>query len=65
MSVVLQSPSATARAISSDPKTAENERPQIVTSEELLRGQRELWIEHGENMYRLRLTSAGKLYLTK
>ncbi len=65
MSVVLQSPSATARAISSDPKIAENERPQIVTSEELLRGQRELWIEHGENMYRLRLTSAGKLYLTK
>jgi hemin uptake protein HemP len=40
-------------------------RPQIVRSEELLQGMRELWIEHGDEMYRLRLTRAGKLYLTK
>ena len=40
-------------------------RPLIVRSEELLHGRRELWIEHGEEMYRLRLTSSGKLYLTK
>ena len=40
-------------------------RPRIVRSEELLQGQRELWIEHGEEMYRLRLTRSGKLYLTK
>jgi hemin uptake protein HemP len=40
-------------------------RPQIVRSEDLLQGRRELWIEHGDEMYRLRLTRAGKLYLTK
>jgi hemin uptake protein HemP len=40
-------------------------RPLIVKSEELLQGRRELWIEHGEELYRLRLTRAGKLYLTK
>jgi len=40
--------------------------PSIVfRSEELLQGRREVWIEHGTEMYRLRLTSAGKLYLTK
>jgi hemin uptake protein HemP len=37
----------------------------VVSSEELLRGQREVRIEHGREMYRLRVTSAGKLYLTK
>ena len=36
-----------------------------VDSHDLLQGRRELWIEHGEEMYRLRLTRAGKLYLTK
>jgi hemin uptake protein HemP len=40
-------------------------RPPVYRSEELLRGCREAWIEHGEQMYRLRLTAAGKLYLTK
>jgi len=40
-------------------------RPRVVRSEELLGGCREIWIEHGEEMYRLRLTSSGKLYLTK
>jgi hemin uptake protein HemP len=40
-------------------------RPTIYSSQELLRGQREVWIEHGDQMYRLRLTSAGKLYMTK
>lgn len=47
---------------SSNDKTA---RPQIIDSAELLAGRREVWIEHGEDMYRLRLTSSGKLYLTK
>lgn len=42
-----------------------DEHPQIVRSDELLQGRRELWIEHGEDMYRLRVTSSGKLYLTK
>jgi hemin uptake protein HemP len=40
-------------------------RPTIYSSQELLRGQREVWIEHGDQMYRLRLTSGGKLYMTK
>jgi hemin uptake protein HemP len=37
----------------------------IYTSVELLQGQREVWIEHGDDLYRLRVTHAGKLYLTK
>ena len=41
------------------------ERPPIYSSAELLQGRREVWIEHGDQMYRLRLTQAGKLYLTK
>jgi hemin uptake protein HemP len=40
-------------------------RPPVYTSAELLQGCREAWIEHGQQMYRLRLTHAGKLYLTK
>ena len=40
-------------------------RPRIIDSQELLSGRREVWIEHGEDMYRLRLTASGKLYLTK
>jgi hemin uptake protein HemP len=39
--------------------------PRVVSSEELLRGQREVRIERGREMYRLRVTSAGKFYLTK
>ncbi|WP_442508831.1 hemin uptake protein HemP [Novipirellula sp. SH528] len=39
--------------------------PRIVPSSELLDGRREVWIEHGPEMYRLRLTASGKLYLTK
>ena len=37
----------------------------IYRSDELLKGRREVWIEHGADMYRLRVTSSGKLYLTK
>jgi hemin uptake protein HemP len=39
--------------------------PVIYSSAELLQGRREVWIEHGDQMYRLRVTSAKKLYLTK
>jgi hemin uptake protein HemP len=35
------------------------------TSRELFAGQRELVIEHANSEYRLRLTSQGKLVLTK
>lgn len=41
------------------------QRPLVVASEELLQGRRELWIEHRGELYRLRVTSAGKLYMTK
>jgi hemin uptake protein HemP len=40
-------------------------RPIILRSEDLFQSCREVWIEHGEVMYRLRLTASGKLYLTK
>ncbi len=36
-----------------------------ITSNELLAGQKELAIEHSGEEYRLRLTSKGKLILTK
>jgi hemin uptake protein HemP len=37
----------------------------IVTSEEVLRGGREIQIRHGEERYWLRVTRNGKLILTK
>ena len=37
----------------------------VVSSAEILRGKTEIWIEHGSEMYRLRLTRAGKLLLSK
>jgi hemin uptake protein HemP len=33
--------------------------------EDLMQGRREVWIEHAGEQYRLRITAAGKLYLTK
>ncbi|MEX0676737.1 MAG: hemin uptake protein HemP [Pirellulales bacterium] len=41
------------------------EGPVILRSEDLLQGRSDVWIKHGAEMYRLRLTPAGKLYLTK
>ncbi|MGV8961269.1 MAG: hemin uptake protein HemP [Stenotrophomonas sp.] len=37
----------------------------IVDSEALLKGQREVMIQHGDRIYRLRHTSNDKLILTK
>lgn len=34
-------------------------------SEDILQGQKEIVIEHGGQRYRLRVTAAGKLILTK
>jgi hemin uptake protein HemP len=39
--------------------------PVVYRSDEILQGRREVWIEHAGQMYRLRLTQAHKLYLTK
>lgn len=46
-------------------KATGHDGPVIVRSADLLQGRREVWIEHGEEMYRLRVTSSGRLYLTK
>jgi hemin uptake protein HemP len=35
------------------------------TSGDLMQGRKEIWIEHAGEQYRLRITAAGKLYLTK
>lgn len=40
-------------------------RPLVVSSASVLQGRREIWIQHGKEMYRLRLTASGKLYLSK
>lgn len=37
----------------------------VVRSEDLLQGQREVAIQHGEEIYRLRVTKTGKLILNK
>ncbi|WP_426411208.1 hemin uptake protein HemP [Bradyrhizobium ganzhouense] len=39
--------------------------PRTVSSRDLLRGEKLLVIEHEEEVYRLQLTAAGKLILTK
>jgi hemin uptake protein HemP len=36
-----------------------------ITSTELLQGRQQVEIEHGGELYRLRVTKAGKLILTK
>lgn len=38
--------------------------PKIATTQ-LMKGQREVIIQHGSEEYRLRITSSGKLILTK
>lgn len=49
---------------SSDSSVNDPERL-VISSAEVLRGRSEIWIEHGTEMYRLRLTRAGKLLLSK
>ena len=39
--------------------------PAIVSSQDLLAGQRQLIIRHGREQYRLQLTNSNKLILTK
>jgi hemin uptake protein HemP len=42
-----------------------NDPPRIIHAEDLFAGRREVWIQHGDQRYRLRITAAGKLILTK
>ncbi|MDX1962649.1 MAG: hemin uptake protein HemP [Pirellulales bacterium] len=46
------------------PMTSDAQIP-VVNSEELLQGQRQVVIKHGESLYRLLLTKSGKLILQK
>lgn len=46
-------------------KPRPSDRPLIVNSKDLFKGRNELWIEHGKEMYILRITSRGRLHLTK
>ncbi|WP_199193354.1 hemin uptake protein HemP [Blastopirellula marina] len=36
-----------------------------IASQDLLQGQRQVWIDHGGTLYCLKATSNGRLYLTK
>ncbi|RFA25307.1 hypothetical protein CAI21_19540 [Alkalilimnicola ehrlichii] len=38
---------------------------QVIRSQDLLQGRREVYIRHGETLYRLQATSNGKLILIK
>lgn len=37
----------------------------VYRTEDLFQTRREIWFEHGTEQYRLRITAAGKLILTK
>lgn len=37
----------------------------VYRTEDLFHDRREIWFEHGNDQYRLRITAAGKLILTK
>ena len=47
------------------PETAGTVRPRRIEVSELLDGQREAILVHGDQEYRLRITANGKLILTK
>ena len=60
---IVNSPSQAAEASQAPKLDASTKRR--FSSDELLGGQRELVIEHSGEEYRLRITSKGKLILTK
>jgi hemin uptake protein HemP len=47
------------------PKRTTSAKPKVITSSELMGGRKELIILHAEGEYLLRITSNGKLILTK
>lgn len=56
----------TSRDMSDRPSPAAGRAsPARVSVETILRGRQEIIIEHGDEEYRLRITSNGKLLLTK
>ena len=46
-------------------RDGEGNSPRTISSQELLQGESEVWIEHESEMYRLRVTGNGRLYLSK
>lgn len=47
------------------PKVCETPDTNVVNSRDLLGGRREIQIQHGEEVYRLRVTRNGRLILNK
>lgn len=47
------------------PTSSNSEGRLIYKSSDLLKDRREIFIEHGRDLYRLRITSQGRLILTK
>jgi hemin uptake protein HemP len=47
------------------PRAPNAQRVSRIASDQLMKGQREIIIQHGREEYRLRVTAAGKLILTK
>lgn len=45
--------------------TKEETPTEVISSEEILKGNQEVLIQHGETTYRLRITQNGKLILCK
>ncbi|KAA5539422.1 hemin uptake protein HemP [Roseiconus nitratireducens] len=50
---------------SQDADASESHSVPILDSRDILGSGREVWIRHRGEMYRLRLTASGKLYLSK
>jgi hemin uptake protein HemP len=46
-------------------RTTDQQKARIVRAEELFQGEQEIWIEHGDIRYRLRITRRNKLILQK
>lgn len=44
---------------------AEREQQSPIVSQDLLKGRRQVWINHDGTLYCLKATSNGRLYLTK
>jgi hemin uptake protein HemP len=52
-------------SIPDDSRSSGDLLPLTYSTQEIFQGRREVWIEHGSEMYRLRITSKGRLILTK
>lgn len=64
-SALIHRPCAPLAQHSTDRSRSPAPTPRQLASDELLRDDREVLIRHGDQLYRLRHTRAGKLILTK